>query len=256
MTTLSDAAQFERDLRAARTEWKHQKDHVAKWAYGTRPLYGVRVDWNGNLPAGSTLPESVLSKARPCRKPKSKNSGVKPHNFVKPGGRLQYYTPLGRQRVACHVLAEMQDATSALMARRAGNPNAFPEPARVRSGSLSSSSSALSSSSAAADPFIYSFDCTESPNRPLTLEVFVKPSGVNRHGGRGGRNGGLGGETERLVEREYEVVDGNGEPVRGRRVRAILRKEERGRRERKGESGDGGVGAEERWEEDEGFELI
>jgi hypothetical protein len=90
---------------------------------------------------------------------------------------------------------------------------------------------ALTASAIASDPFVYSFDRADSPGRALTLEVFVKNTG--------------GRETERLVEREYEVLDGNGEPVRGRRARAFLRKEGTGGGE------EGGVGR-----EDEGFELV
>ncbi|KAL1840586.1 hypothetical protein VTJ49DRAFT_318 [Mycothermus thermophilus] len=252
MTTFSDAAQFDRDLRAARTEWKHHKDHAVKWAHGARPIAGVWLDWNGEIGPFCRAPESMLAKARPCRNPRSEYHGIHPQNIVKLPRRGQWYTPLVRQRVASDVLVEMQDATSTFMPRRSGNfnSNTLSSPTRIRSNSMSSSLSALSpTSTSIPDPFIYSFDRTESPNRPLTLEVFVKPSSGNkRHGGRGG------GETERLVEREYEVVDENGEALRGRKVRAVLRKEEKGRRERKGENGGGAE--EEGWEEDEGFALI
>ncbi|AEO55378.1 hypothetical protein MYCTH_2299139 [Thermothelomyces thermophilus ATCC 42464] len=57
---------------------------------------------------------------------------------------------------------------------------------------------------------LYSFDRADTPGRPLTLDVFVKNTG--------------GKETEKLVEREYEVLDGNGEAVKGRKARAVLRK--------------------------------
>ena len=83
-----------------------------------------------------------------------------------------------------------------------------------------------------ADPFVYSFDRTDSPGRPLTLEVFVKTTGR---------------ETEKLVEREYEVLDGNGEAVRGRRARAVLRRTGTSK-EREAEGG--------KEEEDEEFELV
>jgi hypothetical protein len=93
----------------------------------------------------------------------------------------------------------------------------------------------------ASDPFVYSFDRTESPGRPLTLEVFVKS------GEKGDRT------TEKLVEKEYEVVDGNGEAVRGRRARAFLRRGGTTSAVAGGKDGGvegGGV------EEDEGFELV
>lgn len=81
----------------------------------------------------------------------------------------------------------------------------------------------------------FSFDRSDSPDRPVTLEMFVTKSGKKK-------TGGLVSETERLVEREYEVVDGKGEAVRGRRARGVLRRE--GSKER------------EEGKEDEGFELV
>ena len=85
---------------------------------------------------------------------------------------------------------------------------------------------------AASDPFLYSFDRTDTPGRPLTLELFVKTP--------------TGKETEKLVEREYAVVDGNGESVSGRKAtRRVLRT---------GTSA--AVQEEQSVIEDEGFELI
>lgn len=59
------------------------------------------------------------------------------------------------------------------------------------------------------DNSTYSFDRTESPNRPLNLGIFVKTT--NR-------------DTERLVEREYEILDAAGESLHGRKARQDLRK--------------------------------
>jgi hypothetical protein len=84
---------------------------------------------------------------------------------------------------------------------------------------------------------LYSFDRTDTPGRPLTLEVFVKNTS--------------GRDTEKLVEREYEVLDGNGDAVRGRRARAVLR---RGGSKERDAAGGGEV--EEMREVEGGFELI
>lgn len=54
-----------------------------------------------------------------------------------------------------------------------------------------------------ADEFLYSFDKSESPGKPLSLEVFVKTNTK---------------QTEKLVEKEYEVLDYNGEAVKGRKA--------------------------------------
>lgn len=63
---------------------------------------------------------------------------------------------------------------------------------------------------AASEDWKYSFDKTESPNRPLTLDVFIKTSGR---------------ETERMVEKEYEILSENGQVLKGRKARQNLRQE-------------------------------
>ena len=60
----------------------------------------------------------------------------------------------------------------------------------------------------AADQILYSFDRVDSPGQPLSLDVFVK-SDVKG--------------TEKLVEREYEVLDINGDALKGRKARRTLR---------------------------------
>lgn len=57
--------------------------------------------------------------------------------------------------------------------------------------------------------FLYSFDRMDSPGRPLTLDVFVKTNPK---------------ETERLVEKEYEILDYNGDALKGRKARRNLRR--------------------------------
>lgn len=59
------------------------------------------------------------------------------------------------------------------------------------------------------DNVLYSFDRTDSPGRPLTLEVFVKTTGR---------------EMEKFVEKEYEIVDANGDMLKGRKARRNLRR--------------------------------
>lgn len=62
--------------------------------------------------------------------------------------------------------------------------------------------------SSTADNILYSFDRTESPGRPLTLDIFVKSTGR---------------DTEKLVEKEYEILDTNGDALKGRKARRTLR---------------------------------
>jgi len=59
------------------------------------------------------------------------------------------------------------------------------------------------------DDFTYSFDRLEGPNQPVTLDIFVKSTGR---------------DTERLVQKEYEVLDLAGEALKGRKARYDLRK--------------------------------
>lgn len=82
------------------------------------------------------------------------------------------------------------------------------------------------------DQILYSFDRTDSPGRPLTLEVFVKTSGR---------------DTEKFVEKEYEVIDSHGDALKGRKARRILR----------GGPSAGSKGGDDEFEVDEdGFELV
>jgi len=82
------------------------------------------------------------------------------------------------------------------------------------------------------DNVLYSFDRADTPGRPLALDVFVKTTGR---------------DTERLVEKEYEVLDANGEPLRGRKARRNLRKAVTDL----GRAQDADAA-----EEDDGFELV
>lgn len=82
------------------------------------------------------------------------------------------------------------------------------------------------------DNILYSFDRADSPGRPLTLEVFVKTTGR---------------DTEKFVEKEYEVIDSHGDALKGRKARRNLR---RG-------ASVGPNGADEELEVDEdGFQLV
>lgn len=88
-------------------------------------------------------------------------------------------------------------------------------------------------SSVSSDNFLYSFDRTDSPGQPLTLDIFVKTTGR---------------DVERLVEKEYEILDVNGDFVKGRKARRALRKATVG-----GSSGLESEGVE---VDEDGFELV
>ncbi|KAK4100879.1 hypothetical protein N658DRAFT_507543 [Parathielavia hyrcaniae] len=239
--------QYERDFRSARKEWQRSKDSATKWSHGSRHLAGIKFDRDGDL-FNLNTPEHQLVKFRPGKKP-SQHGHPYPktsQNLIK--CRPNNSMPDNRRRSKLYAQHEIRDGpaatTDAAAADFSSSPLASPL-AIARSSSSSSSSSMMTASNtavAAGDPFVYSFDRTDSPGGPLTLEVFVKPGG-------GGLGGGRGDQTEKLVEREYEVLDGNGEAVRGRKARAVLRRCGTGTSGRGGEGEEGG-------EEDEGFELL
>lgn len=134
--------------------------------------------------------------------------------------------PPARMRSKMHCQTEIEAATSSPVAVDLPRGGMFP--------------AAPTGPAADADAgVLYSFDRADTPGRPLTLEVFVKNT--------------AGRDTERLVEREYEVLDGNGDAVRGRRARAVLRRDATGG----GGGGEGGGGEVEEMKEVEGgFELV
>lgn len=80
------------------------------------------------------------------------------------------------------------------------------------------------------DDFLYSFDKAESPGKPLSLEVFVK---MNTK------------ETEKFIAKEYEILDYNGDAVKGRRA---LKDLHRGKMTAPAEEAE--------LIEDDGFELV
>lgn len=63
----------------------------------------------------------------------------------------------------------------------------------------------------ASEDWKYSFDLAESPYRPLSLDVFIKNA--------------TGRETERMVEKEYEILNENGQILKGREARQNLRRD-------------------------------
>lgn len=150
--------------------------------------------------------------------------------------RTSWQVPDARVRSKLFAKTEIRDvAASSSLARRLSASTATTTITTTDASSPSPSAAAATS----ADPFLYSFDRADSPNAPLTLEVFVKPATPGR-------------DTERLVEREYEVLDGNGEAVRGRRARRVLR----AAGSASGTAGGSRDRGEEREEDDDGFELV
>jgi len=215
--TMAESIQYERDLRSANKEWRRTKDSAAKWAHGSRHLAGITSFGPGHVMNGATAPEHMFAKCRPEKKPSQW-----PKSWHTCEVDRCDHVPT-QHRVKMHAHAEIEDAASAL--------------ADLPSPTGPSLSRTLSASADAG--VLYSYDRADTPGSrpPLTLEVFV----VKNNGA------GAAKETERLVEREYEVLDGNGEAVRGKRARAVLR--------RGGTAAAAGGGGDE-VEVEGGFELV
>ncbi len=141
----------------------------------------------------------------------------KDHNIVKMRGN--YEMPSTRVKGKYSAREEMNE-TSRSIAELTPLSSAHRWPGTVRKNSVS-------------DNILYSFDrATTTPGAPLSLDIFVKEAPR---------------ATERQVEREYEVLDQNGEVLRGRKARLNLRKTQ---------SDLNDVHANEFAEDDEGFELV
>ncbi|PSS02255.1 hypothetical protein BD289DRAFT_255575 [Coniella lustricola] len=208
-------AQFERDLRSANKEWKRGKDANAKWSYGST---SPNTWWASTVDADN---DTSFSKARPLGKPSEDwnrlgKDRAKLNKFARTGGRVSI---VGNKRVRSKmsVQDEIEEAASGSRSILDYLPGS---PQRQLSNPL--------------DQVLYSFDRTDSPGRPLTLEVFVKTTGR---------------ETEKFVEKEYEVIDANGDALSGRKARSNLR------RGTAGSAGGKSAGEEMQIDED-GFELI
>lgn len=127
--------------------------------------------------------------------------------------RASYDPRAGRMRTKLYAKGEITDMSSSAPSDLPPTPGA---PALIRRMSAS-------------DNFLYSFDRNDTPGKPLTLELFVKSPTAK--------------ETEKFVAKEYEILDGNGEALKGMRARKNLRA--------------GGTGTvEDEIVEDEGFELV
>ena len=206
--------QYDRDLRGPSVDHKRHKDATTKWALGEMPLAGVRGYQESTLLAGSDIPQeddidiNNKKKVRPLRFNPLPSYYKPHHNIIKPGraGGNQWQ-PSTRVRSRVGVAEE-------ILAADRGMEEAKDLPSPV--GGVSN------------DPFLYSFDSIVTPGAPLSLDVFVKQP--------------TGRDTERLVEKEYEVVDENGLALKGKERKGNLRK--------------AGSGLEESPRVDDGFEIV
>ncbi|KAI0396022.1 hypothetical protein F5Y17DRAFT_151513 [Xylariaceae sp. FL0594] len=174
-----------RDMRSDGVDRKRAKDHSHKWARGVRPSSGVHYDSALDTWTGS---ERQQEKVRPERLPTY--VPMPSYNINKPRSHRGYDSGSGEVRMPrskIDALIEMRDPSN--MARSLHE--------------LLPSAGCTRRNTGVSDDFIYSFDKAESPGKPLSLEIFVKKNTK---------------ETEKFVEKEYEILDYNGDAVKGRKA--------------------------------------
>lgn len=183
-TITESPAQYERDFRSANQEWKRGKDASVKWSYGST----ATAPWYGSLPSDV---ESENFKARPLGKP-SNQFGL---HYKDKGNINKYSRTTGRiKEIPSSCVRSKVSAQEEIEAASRSILDYLPSPVRRQSST--------------ADNILYSFDHTESPGRPVTLDIFIKTTGR---------------DTEKLVEKEYEILDANGDAIKGRKARRTLR---------------------------------
>ncbi|OAA68428.1 hypothetical protein SPI_00623 [Niveomyces insectorum RCEF 264] len=185
--------QFERDIRSAHNNVKRHKNAVSKWSFGARPLPGLKrgFDWD---------PSDDDYKVRPSSKHSDLHRDYKPHHNIMKQNWGYGLLPAGRVRRHVNARDEIADAARSL-GDLSSSVHHHQQQQQQRSlpGPLSADAANV----------LYSFDNTDSPPPVLPLDAFLKPN-VRA--------------TEKLVEKEYEVLDDNGEAIKGRRARQVLRK--------------------------------
>jgi len=105
--------------------------------------------------------------------------------------RNGYDLPVGRVKAKLHAARECDDPSSLSISEL---PPLTPHIVRRMS---------------TTDTVLYSYDRADTPGKPLTLDIFIKAPTAR--------------ETEKLVEKEYEILDSHGQALKGPKARHNLR---------------------------------
>jgi len=201
-----------RDFRSEAQDAKRAREYKQKWSHGTRPLAGVcTMKCNTGLYAHEHEHDS--DRVRPMKA--WEDYSVKTQNVSKTL-RVMSQLDMPARRYRANLDARVQIA----------DPNSHNDYLAEDSIDWPEGRSVL-------DGVLYSFDKQVTPG-PLSLDVFIK------------ENPRAMRAAERHVESEYEIIDGNGRAVEGRRARNMLRRQNN-------------IPTEEHSElarDDDGFELI
>lgn len=212
-TSINMPSVISHDLRSEAQDAKRAREHSQKWANGTRPLSGVCT-----ITCRSSLDSYRHDNFHDGRVRPDKADRQYPFKTQNVNKTLRVMSqidmPQDRYRANLDARVQIADPDS-LTDYLAVEPAGFPE---ARS---------------PADGVLYSFDSQVTPG-PLSLDVFIK------------ENPRATRAAERHLENEYEIVDGNGDSVKGRRARNMLRGQKNAPLEEHSELA----------RDDDGFELI
>jgi len=189
MVDTETPIQYERDLRSADHGAKRSKDKKAKWIHGeVGRVYSLELAPDPlELHVVDWYPDEKArpeTRKTPVRRRRMKSDLKANQNREKKYGSIATHRNVARFDPR-HEIRTAEELRSVDMLPFSANLGTGP-----------------------AEDFLYSFDSPNSPLPTLPLGVFVKPDV------RG---------TEKLVEKEYEILDANGNAVRGKKARRALR---------------------------------
>ncbi|KAI1818387.1 hypothetical protein GGS20DRAFT_286863 [Poronia punctata] len=169
-----------RDFRSDSQDRKRAKDHDHKWANGVRPSGGVWFDYPQQVWSGSEEQQQKVRPGRPRNHVHSAHGNLNKAKYR----RHEDGHPMVQGKIGA--MSELKDSSNMTRSFTDQLPPFYSRQMKN-----------------ASDDFIYSFDKKESPGKPLSLEIFVKTNTK---------------ETEKIVEKEYEILDYNGDAVKGRKA--------------------------------------
>ncbi|CAK7210283.1 hypothetical protein SBRCBS47491_000724 [Sporothrix bragantina] len=191
-----DACDHE-DFRGANRDQQRWTNHTQKWGRDREPAcadcYHDSEECQKAVPLGTYMRGVNLAKMTKTLRPPRLDTS----NFNKLNRVTGWTKPVRRQHTTTDALAEVQIANT-----------------MTSSFIVSSSYTPVTSTAPISDAPLGSeldapLDDGAAPLRSLPLAAFVKEPSVK--------------DTERMVNREYEIVDSNGSTATGRRARELLR---------------------------------
>jgi len=187
--SLSSSVTLHHDNRSEDYEFKRDKQHTAKWAMGIRPSGGVYTTVQNTPLTGS--PEQQ-AKTRPEKKWSERDPNFKCHANLTKNPKAWSKKGLATGRAFRQQDAKYDASTLS------------PTLSKSLFEDLPSGNSSQNARTPPVDSGItYSFDAKSSPRNAVGLDSLVEKA----------EREFLTRETEKLVNKEYEVLDHEGEPI-------------------------------------------